>query len=233
MNQQESLIISLGGSVICDENVDVIFLKKMRSLLAEIRKHYRNIFIVTGGGKVAREYQRSLTKVCDARPEEKDFIGILATRINAHFFLFSFGDLSVSDIITDPEKFDTWPEHSVVFAGGSRPGWSTDFVAVTLAKTYGARKILNLSNIDYVYDKDPNIFTDAKKQKRLLWKTYRNITPKTWNPGAHVPFDAIASALAERLDIEVLMMNGKKWSRVRNFLLHGTFVGSILSNRSQ
>ena len=55
-------------------------------------------------------------------------------------------------------------------AAGWHPGWSTDFVATILAERLQAKTILNLSNIDYVYDKDPNKYKDAKKIKlTLLW----------------------------------------------------------------
>ena len=59
-------------------------------------------------------------------------------------------------------------------AGGWMPGRSTDDDAVRLAKIYGAEMVINLSNIDYVYDKDPNKYKDAKKLPKFPGLSLKN-----------------------------------------------------------
>ena len=66
------------------------------------------------------------------------------------------------------------------------------------AKTVGARKIINLSNTDYVYNSDPKINPNAKKIEKISWTEYRKLIPKEWNPGLNSPFDPIASEMAEK-----------------------------------
>ena len=99
-----------------------------------------------------------------------------------------------------------------------------------LAKTYGAKEVINLSNIDYVYDKDPNKFKNAKKIERINWKDFRkNIVGYKWVPGENVPFDPIASRLAEKSSLKVVIMNGKNLTEVKKALEGGEFKGTIVS----
>ena len=93
-------------------------------------------------------------------------------------------------------------------AGGWKPGWSTDYVASIIAQEYGVRTVINLSNIDYVYDSDPKKNKDAKKIAEIKWKEFRKIVGNKWKPGLNMPFDPIASQKGEQLGLEVAIMNG-------------------------
>ena len=64
-----------------------------------------------------------------------------------------------------------------IILGEVKPGFSTDLDAVLIAKQLNSKKIINLSNIDYAYDKDPNKFIDAKKIESITWKEYRELIP--------------------------------------------------------
>jgi len=88
----------------------------------------------------------------------------------------------------------------VLIAGGWKPGWSTDFDAVLLAKQLNVSTIINISNIDHVHDKDPKKFSDAKKIKSISWQDFRKITGNEWKAGLSLPFDPIAAKEAEKLD---------------------------------
>jgi uridylate kinase len=97
-----------------------------------------------------------------------------------------------------------------------------------VAKNVGAKKIINLSNIDYVYDSDPKINPNAKKIKKISWVEYRKLIPVEWNPGLNSPFDPIASKMAEEEGMEVVIMNGKP---IENFIrcLDGKkFLGTVI-----
>ena len=118
---------------------------------------------------------------------------------------------------------------SIVIGGGWKPGWSTDYVAVILGKQLHAKKIINLSNTDYVYDSDPKINPDAKKIEQISWKDYRVLIPKEWNPGLNSPFDPIASKMAEEAGIEVAIMNGKPIDNLANYLNGEKFLGTVIS----
>ena len=90
------------------------------------------------------------------------------------------------------------------------------------------KKIINLSNIDFVYDKDPAKFKDAKKIRQISWKDFRQIVGSRWNPGTNAPFDPIASKFAEENKMEVIIANGKNMDNLKNILEGKEFLGTVI-----
>ena len=83
-----------------------------------------------------------------------DWIGIHATRLNAQLLRNIFVGHAHPHIIKNP-TIDIDADEPVIIAAGWKPGCSTDYDAVLVAKNQGAMRLVNLSNIDYVYDSDP------------------------------------------------------------------------------
>ncbi len=222
---KENIIISLGGSMVAPNEIDVAFLKVFKNA---VKKHLesRRFFIFVGGGKICRNYQKALLEF-GADNKERDLMGIDVSRLNARVVKQVFDDLAFSEVITNPTK-KIQTRKDIVVAAGWKPGWSTDYCAVTLAKNLGIKTIINLTNIDYVYDKDPNKFKSAKAFKEIDWKNFRKIVGNKWSPGLSVPFDPRASRDAEILKIKVIMINGKHIERLENFLNNKTFIGTII-----
>ena len=113
-----------------------------------------------------------------------------------------------------------------MIASGWRPGFSTDYDAVLLARNFNTKTILNLTNTKYVYDKDPAKHMDAKPIKSLSWRDFRKIVGDVWKPGMNAPFDPVASKLAERLHMKVIIMSGL--SSLDNFLSGKNFNGTVI-----
>ncbi|MEK7104614.1 MAG: UMP kinase, partial [Patescibacteria group bacterium] len=204
----ETIIISLGGSLIIPDEIDINFLKDFKKLiLSQIEKPARNadgiasagggkkFVIITGGGKLCRRYNKAAEEISKSSNDDLDWLGIFSTRFNAEFVKILFGDLAEDKIILDP-TLSIKLNKSVIIGGGWKPGNSTDFCAVLMAKNVGAKKIINLSNTDYVYDSDPKVNSNAKKIEKISWPEYRTIIPKEWNPGLNSPFDPVASEMA-------------------------------------
>ncbi len=223
----KNVLISLGGSLVIPEKgfLNIRYLKKFRDLILKFLKRFR-FFIVVGGGKLARFYQNEAKKI-KVSDTDLDWLGIFASRLNAQLVKNFFGQKAHSEIIIDPEKKKKIKE-KIVFGAGSRPGWSTDFVSVCLAKTYKIKEILNLTNVDYIYDKDPRKFEDAKPLKKLSWAEYLKIIGKKWIPGANYPFDPIGARLAKKLKIRLVSINGKNLKTVENYLTEKKFIGTII-----
>ena len=95
-----------------------------------------------------------------------------------------------------------------------------------LGKQLNARRIINLSNIDYAYDKDPNKYPDARKIENISWAEYRKLIPGEWNPGLSTPFDPTASQMAEVCGMEVVILNGRNMQNLKNCLDGGEFTGT-------
>lgn len=219
-------VISVGGSIIVPEDVNVSFIKKFKK---EVLKYINdNVFyFVIGGGKTCRKYQKSLKDLGVQNEDQLDWIGIKTTHLNARFMAAAFGDSAEQNIIVDPDKL-LKTSKKVVFGGGWKPGWSTDYVAVRLATKLGIQTVINLSNIDYVYDKDPRVHNDAHPLKNVSWADFGALVGHKWKPGANLPFDPIACKLAEKEGISVIIMNGLNLANFRNFLLGKKFKGTVV-----
>jgi uridylate kinase len=223
----ETIVISLGGSLIIPDEIDVDFLEDFKRLILSHTEKGKKFVIITGGGKICRRYQDVLKKIEKPSSEDLDWLGIYSTRFNAEFVKILFRDLAEPEIIVDP----TLPiklSKSIIVGGGWKPGWSTDYVAVVLGKQLGAKKVINLSNTDYVYDSDPKTNINAKKIERISWAEYRKLIPAEWNPGLNSPFDPIASKMAEEEGMEVVIMNGKMIDNLAKCLAGENFTGTII-----
>lgn len=233
MEAEKTVIVSLGGSLIVpdDDQINVNFIKNFKKLVEEkIDEGYRFV-LIAGGGKIARKYIEAAGKVDEIEDDDKDWLGIHATRMNAHFVKTILRKNAHPIINKNPNETQEFEESEkpVLIASGWRPGNSTDFVAVTLAKHLGIKKIINLSNIDYLYDKDPSKFFTAKRIKQSTWTDFREMVGNKWDPGMNVPFDPIASKLAEEERIEVAIINGENLDSLNKYLNKEEFEGTLIS----
>ncbi|MBN2454358.1 UMP kinase [Candidatus Woesearchaeota archaeon] len=222
----ETVVISLGGSVLAPAVIDYEFLKKFRALLLKLTKEGKKFIIICGGGKTAREYMVAASKVVRLADEDLDWLGIHATRLNAHLLRTILRDIAHKRVIRNPnEKIDF--KEKVLIAAGWKPGWSTDHVAVLLAKNHGAKTVINISNVDNVYDRDPLNFPGAKPLDKISWKDFRKMVGDKWSPGLNTPFDPVASKKAEKFGLKVVIM-GKELANLEKFLLGKPFKGTII-----
>ncbi len=229
MKKTETIVISVGGSLIVPKELDVGFLKKFKRFVLEEVAHGRQFAIITGGGKTARKYQQAAGKVSKLAPDDLDWLGLHATRLNGHLLRTIFRDIAHPVMITNPDDVLDVPRSAkLIVAAGYRPGASTDLRAVQIAAHLRAGKVINLSNIDYAYTKDPNKFKDAEKIVTASWREFRALLPPNWDPGLNAPFDPVAAREAERLGIEVAIINGAKLGEVRKYLEGKTFVGTVV-----
>jgi uridylate kinase len=224
---KETIVISVGGSLIVPNEIDTGFLKNFKRVIENHIKKGQKFVIITGGGKTARRYQTAANAVSKLENEDLDWIGIHSTRLNGHLLRSIFRKYANPRLAKDPTR--SYASFPVIVSAGWKPGWSTDYVAVRFAKKLGARRMVNLSDIDTVYDKDPKKFKNAKPIIETTWKKFRNIIPKKWGPGIHTPFDPIAAKEAEKLKLEVAMINGNHLHRFEAYLDSKPFKGTIIA----
>ncbi len=227
MGDKEYIVISLGGSLIAPESIDVSFLKNfIDSIKEQANKGFR-FAIITGGGHIAREYINASKEITNPTNADLDWIGIASTRLNSELIRVAFGDLAHNAIIMDPDQIPS-TEKNILIGGGWKPGNSSDLAAVHIARSLGAKKMINLSNIEYAYDKDPKKFPDAQIIKESTWADFRKILPEEWNPGLNAPFDPIAAREAEEFGLEVAIMNGKNIENLMNYINGKEFIGTTI-----
>lgn len=224
---KEIIIISLGGSLIVPDEIDVSFLKDFKELIVSEINSGKKFVIVTGGGKICRRYNEAAGKLSAPSSEDLDWIGIASLRLNAQLLRVIFREYTHPKIIKDPmEKIEF--DLPVVVGSANEPGHSTDWDAVMVAKNVGAKKVINLSNTDFVYDSDPKTNPNAERIEKISWAEYRKLIPKEWSPGLNSPFDPVASKIAEEEKIEVIIMNGKPIDNLRNYLNGEKFLGTVI-----
>lgn len=220
--------MSVGGSCIVPDQIDTDFLTRFKALILEKIGKGFTFSIITGGGKTARRYRDAAQVVTSLSPQDLDWIGIHATRLNAQLLRNIFVGHVHPEVIHNP-TVDIHTDKPVIIAAGWQPGWSTDYCAVMLAKNLGATRLVNLSNIDYVYTADPKKNPNAKKIEKISWTDFRKLIPVEWDPGLSSPFDPIAAKEAETLGLEVAIINGAKLEEFSNYLEDKPFVGTIIS----
>lgn len=221
---KDTIVISVGGSIVAPGKPDANFLKKFNTFVRSYLKKYRFVFVI-GGGKTARNYIEGLSKVIGKKPEAMDWMGISATHLNAFLVKSIFHDVAYKEVIKDPRrkvKFD-----KVLIAGGWKPGFTTDFDAVMLAKQLGAKTVINMSNISYLYDKDPRKNKSAKKIEKIGWDGFKKIVGDKHRPGVNVPFDPIATKLAAKSKLRLVIMSNDL-KNLKNLLDGKNFKGSVV-----
>jgi len=227
--KKSPIVISLGGSIVVPKSgIDAAFLKRFAALIRTHIKKGERFILVVGGGNTARLYQQAARAVTKLADEDIDWLGIHSTRLNAHLMRTIFRNEAQHVVIKDPTRQHVW-NRSILIAAGWKPGWSTDYVAVRLAKKYKARQVINLSNIKQAYDKDPAKFKDAKPLSTTDWNSFRKIVGNKWIPGMNAPFDPIASRFASQNKLQVIIADGKNLPNLKNILTGEKYIGTTIN----
>ncbi|MDP2641382.1 MAG: UMP kinase [Candidatus Yanofskybacteria bacterium] len=238
MKNSEFTVIALGGSLVVPHlsdagGVNVPFLRKFRSFLLRELKNGRKFILVVGGGKTARMYVGRAAKVAKSSNEDLDWLGIHATRLNAHLLRTIFAKEAYPIVI----DHDPAPEEAAVLkqkrerlylAGGWRPGHSTDHVAVMLAVKFSASDVIIAGDTAFVYDKDPKKFKGARPIPELSWKEYQKLIPKKWTPGLSSPVDPSASRLAQEMGIRAKIVDGSVLKNLQRAVEGKPFEGTVI-----
>ncbi len=237
-------VISVGGSIIAPENPDVAFLTDFVKITTDwlSQNEDNRLILVAGGGAPARNYQATFWQVSSNKidvakfrnPADEslaaDWIGVMATRLNAELLKSCFGDLAPESVVIDPTKAPENWQGKVLVAAGWKPGFSSDNDAVLLAEKYGAKIVINISNIAQVYTDDPRKNPDAKPLAQISWPDFIKMVGSEWRPGMNAPFDPIASKRAADLGLTVICAAGKDNQNTAKILNDEPFIGTFIAN---
>ena len=228
-------ILSVGGSIIVREKPDTTFLSEFVSMCISWLKSDKNnrLILVAGGGAPARVYQNAYNEVAEktglgAQANSADWIGIMATRINAQLLKACFGDYCKNDVVYNPTAENLAFDGQVLVASGWKPGFSTDTDAVYLGEKFDGKTIVNLSNIEKVYTDDPRKNPDAKPLDTITWTDFRKMVGDEWTPGKNCPFDPIASKKAQELGMTVICAGGKNIANIKAILEDKEYIGTTI-----
>lgn len=210
-------IISLGGSIIVPDEIDVNYLKKFREMITSYSD--RKFAIICGGGGTNRKYNAAANKL-NKKPKDidLDWIGIRSLQLNAELVRTMFADKAHGKVIENALDLKVLPSKSVVIGSADAPGRSSDYDAVLWAKRLQAKTIINLSNVDRVFTADPKKVKNAKPVSEINWKDYLKIVGTKWSPRLSTPFDPIAAQLAKKIGLTAYVMNGHKLNQVKKVI---------------
>ncbi len=227
------LIIALGGSVIAPRGINVSLLKKIKTLIIKLSwRPGTQLIIIIGGGYIAREYQHIAKKIYKRiTQKELDRLGISATKLNAELVRVTFGDSIHANVITSEKELRSAPSATLIVSGWT-PGRSTDAVALRVAQLIGSKKVFIAGKPDHVYNKDFTRFKNACPYETVTWKDYRKLVPKTWKPGLPSPVDPIAARIAQKNDIDVVVLGGNDTKNLTAALIGKRFRGTRISNKT-
>jgi uridylate kinase len=221
------VVVSIGGSVLARELSPEKF-KNYAEVIKQISKN-NVVFIVTGGGRAAREYI-GVARELGADEATCDIIGIEMTRLNARLLIAALGDAAYHEPpLNYKEAKNASLSGKIVVMGGVTPGQTTDAVSAVLAEYVGADILVNATSIDGVYTSDPKKNKDAQKFERMTPKQLIEIVMKTeMIAGANSPIDLLAAKIIERSNIKTIVLNGEKPQNIMDAVSgkhNGTVIG--------
>jgi uridylate kinase len=226
--KKEVIVISLGGSLIVPDKIDIGFLKKFKKVLIKNTKNYKFV-VVTGGGSTARKYINALRKEGKSKYLQS-LMGISVTRLNARFVSYFFGKDPKKGIPYDMKHVKGLvSKNDIVFCGALRyaPKQTSDSTSAKLASYLGA-KFVNLTNVKGLYSANPAKYKSAKfipKISRV--EMYKMMMKFKFKAGQHAPLDQTAVKVIKDHKIPVFLL-GKNMKNFDNFLKGKKFIGTVI-----
>jgi uridylate kinase len=201
---KKRIVIKLSGRIFGMDNVKV--LKDYASFLVKISKICQPI-VVAGGGNIARHYI-SHARSSGADESTLDELGIEISRLNAKLLIYALKNKAYSHPpITLQEVKHAVDDGLIVVTGGLHPGQSTNGTAALIAEKIKAEQFLNATDVDGVYDRDPNKYKRAKQFKRIELKNLKNmLVHEDSIAGGYDLMDIVALKIIERSKIKTRIL---------------------------
>jgi len=228
--KKSMIVISLGGSLIVPDKIDIKFLKEFKKIIQKHAREYKFI-IVCGGGSVARKYISSL-KELSINEKLQSFAGISATRMNARFMSYIFHINPEKGI---PHKMKNLRKYikkqDIIFCGALeyKPDQTSDSTAAEIAQKLKS-DFINLTNIAGLYNKNPLEHKNAKFISKISWIEFDKMANKIkFKPGQHFVLDQTASKIILKNKIKTYIL-GKNLKNLDNLLDNKKFKGTIIKD---
>lgn len=196
MAARKRIVVKLSGKVFGDDAA--ARLKEYAAMFKEISGRVQPV-IVAGGGRIARHYIKTAREF-GADEATLDIMGIEVSRLNARLLIAALGDDAYPSVPRDLEEvFSAATSGKIVAAGGLHPGQSTNATAALIAEKVKASKFINATDVDGIYDSDPNMNKNAKMFREIsVQDCIRILGKENSAAGAYDLMDLVALKVIER-----------------------------------
>lgn len=227
------VLLKLSGEALAGSNKTGINFDRVLDFaneISEVAKMGTSVGIVVGGGNFWRGKANKHMDRCTA-----DHIGMLATTMNALALQDALRQIGCESRVQTGIEMRQIAEfyiknratrhmekgRVVIFGCGTgNPFFSTDTAAALRAAEINAEAVLKATNVDGIYDKDPNKYEDAKKIKKIK---YIDVLNKKLNV-----MDSTATTLCMDNNIPIIVFDINKKGNLKK-VIEGKNIGTIVS----
>ena len=229
MNNSNRLIrkriaIKLSGSIFSEErNEDTI--KKYAEMLTDISIDVQPI-VIAGGGKIARHYI-NLARCLGSDEASLDIMGIEVSRLNAKLLITALGEQAYSQVPKNLDEVTIAAESGkIVIVGGLHPGQSTNATSALIAEKVRATRFLNATDVDGIYDLDPNTNGNAKLLNEITVSECMEILKDGSSmAGTYDLMDIVALKVIERSKIPTRVLRSDI-TNIKNAIIGAYHIGT-------
>lgn len=201
------VVIKLSGSIFGEDTTE----RKIRAY-ADMFSSIKEVqpIVISGGGRIARHYI-DLARALGSDEANLDIMGINVSRLNAKLLLAALQDKAYPKIPKDLEEVALAAESGkIVISGGLHPGQSTNATSALIAEIVNASRFLNATDVDGIYDSDPNINNNAKLLKRItVQQCLRLLESESSMAGTYDLMDIVALKVIERSKIPTRILKAE------------------------
>jgi uridylate kinase len=221
---RKRVAIKLSGSIFSEQrNEDTI--KRYAEMLTDISIDVQPI-VIAGGGKIARHYI-NLARYLGSDEASLDIMGIEVSRLNAKLLIIALGEQAYSQVPKNLEEVTIAAESGkIVIVGGLHPGQSTNATSALIAEKVRASRFLNATDVDGIYDLDPNISRNAKLLNEITVSECMEILKNGSSmAGTYDLMDIVALKVIERSKIPTRVLRSDI-TNIKNAIIGTPHVGT-------
>jgi uridylate kinase len=203
--RKKKVVIKLSGSIF-GSGAKSKSIKDYGMMITELNKHIQPV-VITGGGNIARHYI-DLARGFGSDEASLDLLGIEVSRLNAKLLLHSVGGRVYPKVPTNLEEVSIAAvTDEPVILGGLHPGQSTNATSALVAEKVKAQLFVNATDVNGIYDSDPNINRHAKAFKKITVDRCIEVLGKNSSmAGKYDLMDMVALKIIERSRIPTVIL---------------------------
>ena len=225
--QSRVFVVSVGGSVLIGPKPDAENISRITCCLNELIRQGHKLVLVTGGGKVCRDYVRA-AKDIGSNNFELDELGIKVSRVNASLLIQAIENAHPEVLTGVKQAAEVLEQGKTPVFGGLMPGFTTDAVAALLAEYLGGT-FVNLSNVDGIFTADPAIHSSAVMYHEIGYdKLFEILLSNTMKPSQNLIVDLPAAMILKRSSLTAFFLNGQDAENLKAAIQGMPFKGTIV-----